>query len=93
MRDAAQDVAHDAARDVATSPRTIILRTMLRMTVALVRDALQPVLPNLSCRILLSTSLVHICAEPGCARRLAVLVADLNTTFALQVAFFGLEEV
>ena len=39
-------------------------------------DALQPLLQNLSCP-LLKTSLVHICAQLECARRLVALGAEV----------------
>ena len=70
------DVEHDAARDVAHDAMPM-LRMMLRVTVPLAHDATQPLSPNLSCPFLLSTSLVHICVQLGCASRLAVLVAEV----------------
>ena len=62
----------------------MMLCMMLCVTVPLAHDAVQPLSPNLSCPFLLSTSVVHISAcSFGCARRLAVLVAEVYLAHCL----------
>ena len=69
-REAVRDVTRDVARDAA--------RDVMR------DDALQLLLPNLS-RPLLENSLVHICEQLGCARRLAVLAAEECFAYYLEL--------
>ena len=86
-RDAAHDVAHDAAHDVAHDAAHNAAHNAARDAANDGRSLLGVMPCNLSCptfHVAFSCQpLVHICAQLGFARRLAVLVADSNTTFAL----------
>ena len=64
-------MSHDAARDAAHHAA---------------HDVLQPLLPNLSCP-LLKNSLVHICEQLGCARRLAILAAEVYFAYNFMYNF------
>ena len=64
-----QAMSHDVARDAAHDAA---------------HDAVQPLLPNLSYP-LLKNSLVHICEQLGCARRLAILASEVYFAYYLEL--------
>ena len=70
------DVAHDAARDVAHDAVYDTAHDAMHDS-PLAHDAAQPLSPNLSFSFFLPTSLVHICVQFGCARRLSILAAEM----------------